>query len=168
MKQPENQNEILELYKQGPGILDNALAGLSDDELDYSPSNGGWTIREIVHHIVDGDDLWKTGIKIALGNEQAEFTFQWYWAHPQTAWAKYWNYEKRSIEISLALLKANRNHIIQLLENVQDGWSKSVRFRKSDGEIELVTVGAVVQIQADHVVHHVKRISAIRQEISGT
>jgi len=135
--------------------------------LDYSPSNDGWTIRGIVHHIVDGDDLWKTCIKIALDNEQAEFTFQWYWAHPQTAWAKYWNCEKRSIEISLALLKANSNHIIQLFENVQDGWSKSVWFRKSDGEIELVTVGAVVQIQADHVVHHVKRISAVLQEISG-
>jgi len=168
MEPPENQNEIIELFKQGPGILENALAGLNDVELDFAPSNNGWTIRQIVHHIVDGDDLWKTCIKIALGNEQAEFTFQWYWAHPQTAWAKYWNYENRSIEISIALLKANRNHIIQLLEHVQDGWRKSVQFRKHDGEIELVPVGAVVKIQSDHVVHHVKRILAIRQEISGT
>ena len=59
MEAPENQNEILELFKQGPSILENALAGLSDSELDYTPSNGGWTIRQIVHHISDGDDLWK-------------------------------------------------------------------------------------------------------------
>ena len=168
MKLPENQNETLELFKQGPGILENALEGLSDNELNYQPSIGGWTIRQIVHHIVDGDDLWKICIKIALGNEQAEFTLKWYWAFPQTEWAKRWNYESRSIDKSMALLKASRAHVLQLLENVNDGWSKSVQFRKHDGEIEIIPVGAMIQIQSDHVVHHVKRITEIRTEISGT
>ena len=165
---PENQNEILELFKRGPGILENALAGLSDIELDYAPSNGGWSIRQIVHHLVDGDDLWKIYIKIALGNEQAEFTLKWYLAFPQTEWAKRWSYEKRSIDVSLALFKAIRDHILQLLEYTPDGWIKSAQFRDSNGEIEVVPVGFVIQMQADHVVHHVKRIIAIREEISST
>jgi uncharacterized damage-inducible protein DinB len=168
MKPPENQNEILKLFKQGPSILENALEGLSDNELDYSPSNGGWTIRQIVHHIADGDDLWKTCIKIALGNEQAEFTLQWYLALPQIEWAKRWSYANRSIDASLALLRANRDHILQLLEYAPDGWTKSAQFRDSNGEIEVVPVGFVIQMQADHVVHHVKRISAIRLETSST
>lgn len=167
MKIPENHDEILELFKQGPCILENAIADLSESEMDYIPSKGGWTIRQIVHHIADGDDFWKICIKMALGNEQAEFCLQWYQMFPQTEWAKCWNYENRSIEISMTLLKANRDHILQLLENVPDGWSKSVRFRKFDGKIEPMPVGAVVQIQADHVVHHVKRISEIREEFSG-
>ena len=166
MKPPENKSEVLELFKQGPGILENTLAGLSDVELDYVPSNGGWTIRQIVHHLVDGDDLWKIYIKMALGNEQAEFTLQWYLALPQIEWAKRWSYENRSIDASLALLRANRDHILQLLEFAPDGWSKSARFRDSNGELEVVPVGFVIQMQAEHVLHHVKRISAIRQEIS--
>jgi uncharacterized damage-inducible protein DinB len=168
MEPPENQKEILELFKQGPGILENALKGLSNSELDYSPSNGGWTIRQIIHHLVDGDDLWKSYIKIALGNEKAEFTLKWYLAFPQTEWAKRWSYEKRSIDISLALLKAIREHIIQLLEYVPDGWNKSAQFRDSNGEIEVVPVGFVIKMQADHVVHHIDRISAICKEISST
>ncbi len=168
MEPPENQDKILELFKQGFGILENALAGLSDFELDYAPSNGGWTIRQIIHHIADGDDLWKTCVKIALGNEQAEFTLKWYSTLPQVVWAKRWCYEKRSISESLALFKANRDHILQLLEYAPDGWNKSVQFRDSNGEIEVVPVGAVIQIQAEHVDHHVKRILAIRQEISST
>lgn len=167
MKLPENQSKVLELFKQGSGIIEKALAGLKKSELDYAPTNGGWTIRQLIHHITDGDDLWKTAIKIALGNEQAEFSLQWYSKFPQSAWVDYWSYENRSIEISMALFKANRDHIIQLLENVQDGWSKIIKFRKPDGGIELVPVGAIVQIQSDHVVHHVKRINEIRQEISG-
>ncbi|OGU61008.1 MAG: hypothetical protein A2V66_09665 [Ignavibacteria bacterium RBG_13_36_8] len=168
MKPPDDQDNILELFKKGPAILENALAGLSDSELDYVPSNGGWTIRQIVHHIVDGDDLWKIGIKMALGNEQPEFTLKWYSALPQMEWAKRWGYENRSIDTSLALLRAIRSHILQLLEYVPDGWTKSVQFRDPKGEIEVVPVGFVIQMQADHVVHHVKRISAIRQEISDT
>ncbi|MFZ0455773.1 MAG: DinB family protein [Ignavibacteriaceae bacterium] len=166
MESPENQEKIIELFKQGPCILDDALTGLSDFELDYMPSNGGWTIRQIIHHIADGDDLWKTCIKIALGNEQAEFTLKWYSALSQTEWAIRWRYESRSIGESLALLKANRDHLLQLLEYVPDGWTKTVQFREPNGEVEVVPVGAVFQMQADHVVHHVKRILEIRQEIS--
>ena len=62
MEPPEEKDKVLELFKQGPCILENALASLSDIELDYAPLNGGWTIRQIIHHIADGDDLWKTGI----------------------------------------------------------------------------------------------------------
>ena len=165
MQPSEDKEKTLELFKQGPCILENALAGLSDSELDYTPLNGGWTIRQIIHHIADGDDLWKTYIKIALGNEQAEFSLQWYSVLPQTEWAKRWNYEKRSIDVSLALFKANRDHILQLLEHASDGWTKSAQFRDTKGEIEIVPVGFVIQMQADHVVHHVKRITEIREEI---
>jgi uncharacterized damage-inducible protein DinB len=168
MEPPGNKDEILEQFKQGPCILENALAGLSDFELDYAPSKGGWTIRQIVHHIADGDDLWKTAIKIALGNEQSEFTLKWYSAFPQTEWAKRWGYENRRINESLILLKANREHIIQLLEYVPDGWIKSVQFRESNGEIEVLPVGAIIQMQTEHVIHHVKRIREIREEISKT
>ncbi|HKI79872.1 MAG TPA: DinB family protein [Ignavibacteriaceae bacterium] len=168
MEATENKNEILNLFNQGPGILENALKDLRDNELDYSPSNGGWTIREIIHHIADGDDIWKTCIKIALGNEEAEFTLQWYQELPQVEWAKRWGYKKRSTDASLALFKANRDHILQLLEYAPDGWSKSVKFRDSNGKIEIIPVGFVVQMQANHVIHHVKRISAIRKEISNT
>jgi hypothetical protein len=168
MEAPENQDKILELFKQGPSILENALAGLSDIELDYTPLNGGWTIRQIIHHIADGDDLWKTCIKIALGNEQAEFSLQWYLALPQIEWAKRWSYKNRPIDASLTLFRANRDHILQLLEFAPNGWTKSVGFKDSNGKIEVVPVGFVVQMQADHVEHHVKRILAIRKEISSS
>lgn len=164
MKAPDDQDSVLARYMEGPALLDRALAGIQDTELDAPRSDGGWTIRQIVHHVVDGDDLWKTCIKAALGNEQAEFSLPWYWAQPQVVWARKWAYEKRSVDVSLALLRANRHHINQLLACVPDGWHRSVVFRKSSGEAERMPVGAVVEIQADHVEHHVKQIRAIRSE----
>lgn len=168
MKAPDDQDAVLARYMEGPALLERALAGIRDTELDARPAQGGWTIRQIVHHVVDGDDIWKTCIKMALGNEQAEFSLPWYWAHPQEVWAKKWAYENRSLDVSLALLKASRNHIHQLLGQVPDAWHLSVVFRKHNGETERMPVGAVVGINADHVEHHVKRIRAIRSEVGSS
>lgn len=166
MKNPENKKEVTALFKQGPDILRNALTDLSDTELDYKPSKGGWTIRQIVHHLADGDDIWKYCIKMALGNEQAEFSLNWYQAYPQTEWAKNWNYEKRPTDVSLALLEASRDHILQILEYATGAWNKSVTFSKPDGKTEQLPVGFIIQMQAEHIVHHVKRIKEIREEIT--
>ena len=167
MKAPENKNEVINLFAEGPSILEMALEGLSNNELNYTPRNGGWTIREIVHHLVDGDDIWKMFIKIALGNEDAEFNLQWYMDHSQVEWSKRWSYESRSIETSLALLKAIREHLLQLLEHVDDAWNKSAQFRNKDGSVQTIPVGFVIKMQTDHITHHVKRINEIREEMKG-
>jgi uncharacterized damage-inducible protein DinB len=167
MKAPDDQDSVLGRYMEGPALLERALADIQEAELDAPPSQGGWTIREIAHHVVDGDDVWKTCIKVALGNEQAEFSLEWYRAQPQEVWAKNWAYDNRSLDVSLDLLKANRSHVHQLLGQVPDGWHRSVEFRKSNGETVRLPVGAVVEMQADHLEHHVKQIRAIRSEVGG-
>jgi uncharacterized damage-inducible protein DinB len=167
MKTPEDQDSVIARYMEGPALLERALADIQDAELDAPPSRGGWTIRQIVHHVADGDDLWKICIKIALGNEQAEFSLDWYRIQPQEVWAQKWAYENRSLDVSLALFKAERSHVRQLLRHVPDGWHRSVGFRKPNGETVRMPVGAVVEMQADHLEHHAKQIRAIRSEIGG-
>ncbi len=54
-------------YAEGVYALDEVLEGLSDQGLDLSRDQGKWTIRQIVHHIVDAEDIWKSCIKAALG-----------------------------------------------------------------------------------------------------
>jgi uncharacterized damage-inducible protein DinB len=161
MKSPTNKNSVIARYIEGPILLERALTGLKETDLDTAPSKGGWTIRQIVHHIADGDDIWKMGIKQALGNDKSEFSLDWYRALPQNTWANRWAYAKRPIEVSLALLKATRDHVIQLLEHVPDGWNRTVEFREPNGEIEIVPVGFVIEMQANHVLHHLRQIETV-------
>jgi uncharacterized damage-inducible protein DinB len=161
MKPPSDKKSIITLYKEGPAILEKALSNVSDMDLDKSPTKGGWTIRQIVHHIADGDDLWTTGIKQALGNEHSIFTLDWYLAFSQDTWANNWAYAQRPLEASLALLRATREHVLQLIEYVPDAWTCAVEFRDKNGEIEKVPVGFVVDMQAKHLVHHVRLIKQL-------
>ena len=161
MKLPADKDSSIARYIEGPILLERALKGLKESDLDKVPTKGGWTIRQIVHHIVDGDDLWKICIKQALGNEQSEFSLDWYRAMPQDTWADRWAYSQRSVDVSLSLFKAIRDHVVQLLEHVPDGWNRTVGFREPNDEIVRVPVGFVIEMQANHVVHHVQQIETI-------
>jgi uncharacterized damage-inducible protein DinB len=150
-------------YAEGPGLLERAVAGLSDGELDIGERDDTWTIRQMVHHVVDGDDLWKGFVKQAIGNPGSRFELQWYWDMPQTEWAASWAYASREVDPSLALFRASRAHIVQLLEQVPEVWERSLLVRWPRGKEQEVTVAWVVEMQAQHVIGHVDDIQRARQ-----
>jgi len=36
-------------------VVEAELTGLTEEELDHRPSDGGWTPREVVHHLADSE-----------------------------------------------------------------------------------------------------------------
>ena len=154
---------VLAQYKDGPSLLDSALAGLREADYDLALSADSWTIRQIVHHIVDGDDLWKTCIKISLGNSEAVFSLQWLTVKPQMEWAESWAYSRRGLETSLALYRANRGHIVDLLEHIPTAWEKTIRFQPSERPEMCITILDVVELHVDHLTEHIESIQAIRK-----
>lgn len=168
MDAPVDRAGVLSRFQAGFSALEEAVSGLSEDALDALPSGGGWTIRQIVHHLADGDDIWKLAIKMAIGHDEAEFALGWYQVMSQQEWSNRWAYGSRPINVSLALLKASREHVLQLLESVPDAWHCAVMLRKPDGEIERVPVGFIVDMQAEHVFHHLRRIQEILEQRCAT
>ncbi|NJC97154.1 MAG: hypothetical protein C3F07_02615 [Anaerolineales bacterium] len=154
---------ILAQYANGPSLLGSALAGLCETDLDLALSVDSWTIRQIVHHTVDGDDLWKTCIKMALGNCNALFSLQWYTAKSQIEWAESWAYPQRGVAASLALYSANRRHIVDLLEHVPNACEKTIRFQPSAKPEMCITVLDVIELHVRHLAEHIESIQAIRK-----
>jgi hypothetical protein len=167
MNPSRDRRAALARYREGPELLERSIRGLDDEQLDFPPGRGGWTIRQIVHHVVDGDDFWKIGVKAALGNPPGEITLDWYWTLPQETWAERWRYDRRPLETSLALFRAIRSHVAELVAVAPDGWDRTIGFRNRDGTVETISVGFMVEMQADHVDHHVARILEIRRECAG-
>lgn len=162
-KQANTSTAILAQYADGPAQLEAALIGLTESALDLAQAPDTWTIRQIVHHIADGDDIWKICIKAALGNSEGLFSLQWYWEKPQTEWAQEWRYASRRIEPSLALLCANRRHIVELVQQAPDVCQKSIWLKRPRRRKVRITVADVLEIQAGHVVEHINEIRTIRQ-----
>jgi hypothetical protein len=112
-EQLNDREAMIARYAEGPHQLEAALAGLSEGQLDIAERDSTWAIRQIVHHVADGDDTWKVFTKRAIGNRGDVFDLQWYWAMPQDEWVKRWAYASREIGPTLAFFRANRGHIVQ-------------------------------------------------------
>lgn len=164
---PEDRVRALTCFRAGISALEEAVSGLKDEALDAEPTGGGWTVRQIVHHLADGDDIWKLAIKMAVGYDDAEFALGWYQAMAQQKWGDRWAYGSRPIDASLSLLRASREHILQLLDSAPEAWNRAVLLRTPDGQIERVPVGFIVEMQAEHVFHHLKRIQDILEQRGG-
>jgi len=158
----DHQTKTIAQYADGPAQLEAVLQGLTDADLDVGLAPENWTIRQIVHHIVDGDDIWRTCMKAALGNNEGLFSLQWYWDKPQTDWAANWKYN-RPIKSSLELYRANRRQMAEIIEQTPDAWDRSIRINHPEAGETPVSVGFVLEMQTGHLAGHIDEIRAIRQ-----
>jgi len=158
----QTQEEIIGQYAAGSEQLDATLEGLSESDLDLSRADGKWTIRQIVHHIEDVEDIWETGIKAALGNSGCTFNFNWY--IPDNKCAEPLDYANRPITDAVELFKALRRHIVQMVNHLPGAWERYVIFTHGDLVKEKkFTVGDVIEWQIRHLLLHIEQIRETRK-----
>ncbi len=143
--------------------LEAALAGLSEAELDTAAGEGKWTIRQIVHHISDAQDLIGTVMKVALGNSGSTYDQTWY--DMSNTWAETLDYAGRSIAPAGTLLRARLVQIEQLLRHLPDAWERCVNLKTAmTPEGREVTVEYLIDSQTHHALHHIAQIRAICED----
>jgi hypothetical protein len=153
--------ETISRYAAGIEAVDEALAGLTEADLDLAREAGKWTIREIVHHIADAETLWQVAIKSALGNCGCLFDASWYIL--DNKWAGPLQYATRPVDEALDLFRAIRHEILGLLAHVPAAWTKYVLFCQGNPDAAREwTVGRIVSWQARHVLIHVEQIRETR------
>lgn len=163
-RQKQKQEKDIAKYGEGVEQLAAALEGLSEENLDLSRAPGKWTIRQIVHHIADAEDIWKTCIKAALGNPGCRFDMNWYIVDNKCA--EPLDYAHRPIIEAVELFNATRRHIVELVKNLPAAWDQIFTIARSDlpPEGKAFKVGDVIRFQNLHLNIHIKQIRETRQE----
>jgi uncharacterized damage-inducible protein DinB len=128
------REEIITQFESGPEQLDSALSDLTESALNLARSEGKWSIRQIVHHIADAEDLWKMCIKAAAGNPGCTFDMSWY--IPDNKWAHPLEYATRPIAGALQLFHASRRQILELIQHVPDAWEKRLTLVHESDQIK--------------------------------
>ncbi len=92
-----------------------AVAGLNDSQLDTPYREGGWTVRQVVHHVADSHANAYIRFKLAL-------TEDWPTIKPydEAAWAKLADSRLLPVDVSLALIEALHARWVALLESMTD------------------------------------------------
>jgi hypothetical protein len=131
-----------------------AVAGLTDAQLDTPYRPGGWTVRQVVHHVADSHLNAYLRLKLALTEEQPTIT-----PYDQDAWTALAD-SRLPVEMSLAML-----------DGVHARWTGLYRSLAAEQfgrtfnhpEIGIVTLDGQLQMYAWHSRHHVAHITALRE-----
>jgi uncharacterized damage-inducible protein DinB len=136
-----------------PEKLRNAVEGLSSSQLSTPYRDGGWTLRQVVHHVADSHMNAFIRIRLAL-------TEDWPTIKPydQAAWAKLHD-AAAPVEWSLELVEALHARWVMLLQSLgEPQWQRGYH-HPEDGP---VTVELAALIYAWHSRHHVAHITHLR------
>jgi uncharacterized damage-inducible protein DinB len=137
-----------------PERLRAAVSGLSDAQLDTCYREGGWTVRQVVHHIADSHVNSVIRFKLAL-------TEDWPTIKPydEAAWARLPDSKSLPIESSLKFIEAMHERWVALLEAMTEADFEKGFIHPERGRQNLATAMA---IYAWHGRHHTAHITNLR------
>ncbi len=155
--------EALARFISSAETLRTLVQELSAAELNVPSEAGGWTIRQIVHHVADDCDVWSMCIKKAIATPGAIVRFEGFPGNE--AWAQALDFEQREIGPALGLIGAHRRYLAELLRHFPNHWDRGVKFANAEGEtVGEMTVREMVNMLAEHMLEHV---STVEKAIGG-
>jgi hypothetical protein len=140
---------LMERYHSGIEALDEALAGITDAELDRPQPDGEWTAREVVHHLADSESMAYIRLRRLIAEDNPEIQ-----GYDEPEWARRLHYD-RPIEASRAVVGAVRAASLQLLRSLTpDEWERAGTHSESGA----YSVARWLEIYADHTRDHADQI----------
>lgn len=162
-KSEASQEEILSQYATAPQQLETLLAGLSEADLNLARAPGKWTIRAIVHHIVDTDDMVKSIILAALSHSGCVYDQSWY--DTSNTAAETLCYATRAIAPALALFRANHEYVEATIRHIPDAGERFVLLEMAGvAENRKIAVDYLIQSRVHHAEHHFAQIRETRKK----
>src|SRR2546426_9581912 len=107
---PARRQQAIEEIAATPSKMRAAVKGLSDSQLDTPYREGGWTVRQVVHHVPDSHLNAYIRFKLALTEDQPTIT-----PYKEDLWAELSDSRDTPIEVSLTLLEALHDRWVRLL-----------------------------------------------------
>jgi hypothetical protein len=138
-----------------PAALQQAVRGLDPQQLDTPYRDGGWTVRQVVHHVADSHLNAYLRCKLAL--TAAEPTIN---AYDEAQWAEFADGKAGATSVSMGLLQALHVRWVHCLRTLPaDAFGRRLRHP----ERGLMTVDDVVGLYAWHGRHHTAHVTALRE-----
>jgi hypothetical protein len=146
----ENREQLVRKYTQGPQVLAAGVEGLSDAHLDHHPSDGGWSPREVVHHVADSEMTSAIRLRKLIAEDDAVIT-----GYDEAEFARRLHYGARPIAGSLAAVRAARESTASILEQLSDAeWARE----GTHSESGRYSVDTWLEIYAAHCHDHADQI----------
>jgi uncharacterized damage-inducible protein DinB len=154
----EQKQAYLDDIAQTPSNLRAAVKGLSDSQFDTPYRPGGWTIRQVVHHVPDSHMNSYVRFKLALTEDEPTIK-----PYAEDRWAELADNKSTPVEVSLIMLDSLHDRWVRLLRSLTpEDWKRT--FRHPD--LGPMTLEKTLALYAWHGKHHVAHITELRKRMS--
>ncbi|HSZ62107.1 MAG TPA: bacillithiol transferase BstA [Terriglobales bacterium] len=155
----EQKHRCLTDIEQTPARLRAALSELSDEQLNTPYRDGGWTLRQLAHHVPDSHMNSYIRCKLALTEDNPTVK-----PYMEDLWAELPEAKQAPIEISLALLDSLHQRwiwILMLRKLTDADWQRT--FRHPD--LGPMSLEKNLALYSWHGRHHVAHVTALREKM---
>ncbi|MDP1569218.1 MAG: putative metal-dependent hydrolase [Vicinamibacterales bacterium] len=149
------RRELIDQIAAAPGAMAAAVAGLSEAELDTPYRPGGWTVRQLVHHVADSHINAYIRCKFALTEKRPTIM-----PYDQDAWASLTDARTLPPAASLALLAALHERWVTMWRALGGAEFARELHHPENGPM---TLDAVLGMYAWHGRHHVAQLTGWRE-----
>lgn len=137
-----------------PGQIGMLMQRLSEEDLDTAYRPGGWTVRQVIHHLPDSHMNAYLRFKWTLTEEHPTIK-----PYDEELWAKLPDTAKTSPHVSLTLLDALHHRWVVLLKHMtEDDWQRTYYH---PGSQKTYYLGQVCAMYAWHGRHHAAHIELV-------
>lgn len=151
----EKRKRWIEEVAAAPALYRKAVARLTDAQLDTSYREGGWTVRQVIHHMADSHLHTLMRFRMALTEDDPAIT-----GYDPAKWGELPDAKTGPVDVSLNLLEAIHARWILLLKTMAPA-DFTRTFRRADGQT--VSLDRALQTYAWHGKHHAAQIVGLRE-----
>ena len=151
-------DQLIAEYLEGPRVLREAVAGMSEQELDATPIPGKWSTRNVVCHIADFELVYADRMKRVV----AEDVPVMFGGDPDTFAARL-AYAQRDVDDEIFLIESVRFHVGRVLRSLDDA---DFERQGNHKELGFVSLESLLRQITQHIPHHVGFIREKRNALA--
>jgi hypothetical protein len=154
----ELRQQMIETVAATPSHVGDAVRGLTEEQLATPYRTGGWTVRQVVHHLPDSHVNAYVRFKLALTEDNPLVK-----PYDEAAWASLADSVTTPVETSLCFLDCLHERWVHLLHSMSESdFQRTYRHPDFEG---VRTLDQLLAIYAWHGPHHVAHITALRKRM---
>ncbi len=144
------RDEYIAVLEATPSRLRSLVSGLTDAQLDTPYRPGGWTVRQVVHHVPDSHMNAYVRMKLAVTEDRPSVK-----TYEEGLWAELPEAKAAPVAMSLDLLDALHRRWVAFLRALPEQ-----EFQKAFTHPEwgVVSVGEAIGMYAWHCRHHAEHV----------
>ncbi len=153
----QERKQLIEEIEKAPSSLRTAVKGFSTEQFETPYRDGGWTVRQVVHHVPESHMNAYIRFKLAL--TEAEPTIKPY---AEDRWAQLADIPVTSPELSLTLLDSLHQRWLTVLRAMKaEEWKRTFRHP----ELGVVSLDRNLALYAWHGRHHVAHVTELKKRM---